>query len=467
MEFNELCPTLLDRWIGDGRLPNFAALRDQSEVFLTQADVTDPVLLEPWIQWYSAHTGLAYDQHRVFRLTDGPTAGFPDIYTTLIGAGLRVGSFSSMNVAPFAAEGSFFVSDPWTELNHATPAELNIYTGIVARQVREYSNASAATGIASTARFTAFLLRHGLSPATVMAALGQIASEKLSEPRLAWRRATILDRIQFDVFRSLYRSLLPDFATFFINSTAHFQHSYWRHLDPDAFSVKPDAAEMALYRDAVLFGYQAMDRLVGRFQRLAEQNDARLIFMTALSQQPFLRYEEIGGQRFHRLHNVERFLGSLDLAPASIQPTMTHQYMVHFDSVAERDEAAIRLKALRLDGREIFGVGGYAGSDVPKLYFGCQIATETSLDATVVDDRSNRTSRFGELFYRMDAIKSGRHHPDGALWIQHEDKRGRVHETPVSILDFFPTLLDLYGLPDDAGAAGRRGKNLLPQLQPA
>src|SRR5690349_19082839 len=87
LEFNELCPSLLDRWIAEGQLPNFARLRGESVAFVTDADVADPGQLEPWIQWYSIHTGLAYDQHRVFHLTDGSKADHPDIYSTLLNAG--------------------------------------------------------------------------------------------------------------------------------------------------------------------------------------------------------------------------------------------------------------------------------------------------------------------------------------------------------------------------------------------
>jgi len=49
LELNELCPSLLDRWMGEGLLPNFSALHARSDVFVTRADVSEPALLEPWI----------------------------------------------------------------------------------------------------------------------------------------------------------------------------------------------------------------------------------------------------------------------------------------------------------------------------------------------------------------------------------------------------------------------------------
>jgi hypothetical protein len=461
LEFNELCPALLDRWIASGDLPHFSRLRATSDSFVTQPDVEDSALLEPWIQWYSTHTGLAYDQHRVFHLTDGARAPHTDIYRALIAAGRKVGSFSSMNVAPFAAAGSFFAADPWTEQGDAFPPELNTYNRFVSGQVREYSNASASTGLADQAAFLAFLLRHGLSAGTVSAIAKQLASEKLADPRLSYRRVAILDRLQADVFCALYRRHRPDFASFFINSTAHLQHSYWRHLDPEAFTVRPDETEMAIYGDAIRFGYRAMDALLGRFMSLAEKQGALLIFMTALSQQPFLRHEENGGQHFHRLHDVETFLGRLGIAHLAVDPTMTHQYMARFADADARDAARERIAALRMeDGRRVFDFAAKA-EEGPQLYFGCQIATRTEAETTIIDEATGDRVRFGELLYRIDAIKSGRHHPDGALWIG--SGSGHRHAEHASILDVFPTLLDHFGVAMPDGPA-RRGASLLPRL---
>ena len=451
LELNELCPNLLGQWMADGSLPNFRRLHDQSDVFVTNADVDEPALLEPWIQWYSVHTGLPYDQHRVFHLTEGRRGGHADVYRMLLAAGRRVASFASMNVAPFASEGSVFVGDPWSEDGDAAPAELNVYNRFVSHNVREYSNAADRMRASDYARFLTFMARHGLSAATVGGIIKQLASEKLSNRERSWRRVAILDALQFDVFASYYRRLRPDFASFFANSVAHLQHSYWRHMDPAPFTVRPDADEMATYGDAIRTGYIAMDKLVGHFMALAQREGATLMFLTALSQQPFLRHEELGGQHFYRLHSVEAFLKRMDIAVREVAPTMTHQYLAQFASPEAAQAARRRLEGVVLaDGRAAFGfpeIEAQPGS----LYFGCQISTRTPLDTPVLD--RNTAIPFGELFYRIDAIKSGRHHPDGCLWIQ--TGRHRVHEDKPSILDVLPTQLEMLGVTSPAGLAGR------------
>jgi len=47
LEFNELTPALMDRFIADGKLPNFARLRASSEIFISDAEEQEPYL-EPW-----------------------------------------------------------------------------------------------------------------------------------------------------------------------------------------------------------------------------------------------------------------------------------------------------------------------------------------------------------------------------------------------------------------------------------
>src|SRR3954464_7793387 len=98
IEFNELSPVLLDRFMASGQLPNFARFFAQSDVYVTDAG-EDPPLLEPWIQWPTIHSGLPYAQHQVSDLGDGRRK----LHAKLIGqllsdAGIPVGIFGSMNM---------------------------------------------------------------------------------------------------------------------------------------------------------------------------------------------------------------------------------------------------------------------------------------------------------------------------------------------------------------------------------
>ncbi|QYU70737.1 alkaline phosphatase family protein [Leptolyngbya sp. 15MV] len=464
LEFNELCPTLLDRWMRSGDLPNFKRLHDQSQVFTSVADAEAPAL-EPWIQWYSMHTGLSYAQHGVFHLTDGPLRDYPDIWSVLRAAGKTVINFSSMNAKGFDVPGSVFVPDPWCTSERPSPKELGVFFDVVAGQVQEYSNSDRGLGLGDLARFGAFVATHGLRPSTAVGTAKLLAEERLKDRALSWKRVAVLDWLYRDVFAHYWRRTKADFATIFLNSTAHLQHSYWRHMDPGAFIVQPTPQDVERFGDAILFGYRNMDGLVGDFMELAGE-DTMIVFATALSQQPFTKYEEIGGQRFYRPRDLNALLGRLGVHPRVAQPVMTHQYQLRFNTEEEKWAGAEALGRIALDGEQVFAVTD--GEDT-SLFVGCQlrrpIGEEARLDFGAADQAP---APFFDHFYQIDALKSGRHHPDGALWFQtgHHQR----HAEKVSILDVMPTILDHFQVanrPDSDHAYAGRSLVSRWMLQPA
>jgi hypothetical protein len=455
IEFNELTPRLMDGWIAEGALPNFKALRDRSLRFISEADVSTPRELEPWIQWFSVHSGLAYDQHGVFHLTDGPHARHRDVFDVLGDEGLSLGCFGSMNAKGFPANRKgFYVSDPWCDGQPAQPEALATFQRFISQYVREYSNPEAREAPASAAEFLAFMVGHGLSPRTVSHTLGQLMAERVKDKSLRWKRVAILDRLSVDLFKHLHREHRPDFATFFSNSTAHLQHAYWRAMEPEAFTVKPCADHVAQYAGAIRYGYEMMDRLVGELVSLAGPRDL-VIFATALSQQPFLRKEEIGGQRFYRPRDIGAMLARFGVEGATIEPVMTHQFRLRFADMAAMEQAARILEELRCDGAPMMGIPERIEDG---FVIGCIVSTQVAEGTAISRAGSNETIPFFDLFYQIDGVKSGCHHPDGILWIASGEgvDRGRC-----SILDIFPTILAAFGkshlLPED-----RRGKSLLP-----
>jgi hypothetical protein len=453
LEFNELCPALLDQWMSEGRLPNFKRFFEDSEIYTTESDEQNGPLLEPWIQWYSMHTGLSFEQHGVFHLTDGPKAAHPDIWQILLANGNTVGNCSSMNTRGFEAEGSFFLPDPWCTTEKAFPPELQTFQDVVAQQVQQYSNSDQTLSRGDYIRFLSFLLSHGFRIKTAVAILRQLITDRLDKQE-SWRRAVLLDQLQFDVFQHYFRKYQPDFSTFFLNSTAHYQHSYWRHMAPEAFSVQPTEQERRRYGGAILFGYQSMDKLLGDFFRLAS-GKAMLILATAISQQPFLKREGSGGQHFYRPRNFESVLGSLGIHAREVLPVMTHQFSLSFSNQGEAQHAQAKLESISCQGKQVFD---FAPSKPDALYIGCQIYSPLASDAKV--EMGNGCSvPFFDLFYAMGALKSGCHHPDGVLWVK--SGKHEVHPKKLSILEVLPMLLRHYGLSDQRAEVVRTaGSNL-------
>ena len=458
LEFNEICPPLIERWTERRAASGFHRISSRLPRY-SRPWPTKPVRpdLEPWIQWYSIHTGLPFRDHRVFHLTDGPKADHRDLWRELHSVGKTVMNCGSMNARSMAGTGTFYLPDPWCASEAAFPPELEIYCKTVSRAVREYSRQSPISSASQLAAFSAFLLTHGLSRKTATLICQQLMNERLSKDDRHWQRVALLDRLQFDVFRHYYRRARPDFATFFINSTAHLQHAYWREMDPEAFELKPTARNVEVYGDAVLFGYRAMDALLREFMSLADR-DTILILCSALSQQPFTKRDSGRWAAFLSVARSRRIPAHYRGPARDIEPVMTHQYVLRFANDQEAVAASAALQAVRLQGQQIFGI---ATPEDASLLFGCQISEEIRDDGELSGTGKNSNApRFFSVLSAIDATKSGCRQPEGLLWIR---PGGHCeHERKVSILDIPATIIDLLG----AGAPGLRtgagGQSLAP-----
>lgn len=452
LEFNELCPPLLDRWMAEGKLPNFKRFYDRSHVFTAVADETNPDYLEPWIQWYSLHTGLSHHQHRVLHLTDGPKAGHKDIWEMLVENGYRVGNGGSMNAKALRVAGSFFLPDPWCTSETPFPAELSAFHTVVASRVQENSTAGAGTlTLGDQVRFLAFLLSHGIRLSTLSAVARQLWSDTVLRKETTWKRVVLLDKMQLDVFEHYWRRHQPAFSTFFLNSTAHYQHGYWHCLFPESFARPVEPAQLKKFGDAILFGYQQMDRLLERFFEL-ERKDVMLILSTALSQHANTRADKL----YYRPRDIHRLLALMDLHPETLLPVMSEQYSARFPGESAADRARKRLEGLRVNGIPIFD---FAPAPPNTIFFGCDLHEALDADTRI----EGLDARFHDLFYALPHTKSGVHHPESVLWIKTGEHR--VHSERVSILDVVPTLLDHFGIDrrrvDPAGQM--QGSSLVPR----
>jgi hypothetical protein len=289
------------------------------------------------------------------------------------------------------------------------------------------------------------MVSHGLSLSTATAIVRQLVTERVARKE-RWRRATILDKLQWDVFRWYYRKLKPHFSTFFLNSTAHFQHMYWRNMDPEPFKLKPTDEEQTHYATAILYGYKEMDKIVGSTLALADR-DARettVILASALSQQPCLVYEDAGGKTFYRPRTFDEILDFAGIAARyRVAPVMSEGFHIHFDTGADARAAVERLQALSVDGRPAMNVEQRGSS----VFAGCRIFEQLPPEALLTSGERGQAVPFFRLFYQAEGTKSGMHHPEGILWIRHPGKRHQIVPEKVPLRSVAPTILNLFGVP--------------------
>lgn len=417
LELNELCPTLVDKFINEGHLPHFQKLRSQANCFITDAQC-EKEHLEPWIQWVTVHTGLRYEDHQVYRLGQSQNIKHDSIWDAVSRQDRTSWICGSMNVpVNHADKKTWVLPDPWTLDTSPSPISFLPFYKFVCSNVQEHTNAGFSLSIRDYLRFLLFMIRHGLSFKTLKNICIQLVKQLMKAPD-RWKKATLLDALQWDVFRYVYKKRKPDFASFFSNSTAHFQHKFWRYMEPDKFSLTVDEKDIELYKEAVLYGYQNHDALIGQAMAMADENTV-IVLATALSQQPFVAKEKEGGKRFHRPHDIQSIASIFDLQGiVKVSPVMSHQFHLICKNKDYADVAEHDLKALMVANEKLFMVN----RDANNLFVGCLITRPLQGDEKVKS--KDKTLLFSDIFYLADNLKSGGHHPHGIFWVS---QQGRPH----------------------------------------
>ncbi len=208
LEFNELSPTLMDRFIDMGKLPNFKRLRDESQVLITEASERGWEL-NPWVQWVTVHSGLNYDEHRIIELDEGTQMKRERIWDVVSRSGKPVWLCGSMNIGYQQPLNGAVMPDPWTTKVSASDS-LKTFFRFVQQNVLEHSTNRPALGAGDYVKFLWFMVTHGLSFGTVIAILRQLVSERFNDS-VRWKRAVLLDKLQFDVFRWYSPKTSPSF----------------------------------------------------------------------------------------------------------------------------------------------------------------------------------------------------------------------------------------------------------------
>ncbi|MBT0585675.1 alkaline phosphatase family protein [Alteromonas sp. SM 2104] len=425
--------------MAQGELPNFSKLYANAAVHTTDANC-DVEYLEPWIQWVTLHTGLPFEQHKVFRLGQAQNLNHESIWDVLSAHGKASWLCGSMNTKWQPGDNNITaLPDPWSIDVEASPGELQEFYRFVRANVQEHTNDNFTLSIGDYMSFLVFMLRHGLSFSSIKRITSAVWKQAIkSDDR--WKKATLLDWLQFDVFRHVYKRKQPAFATYFSNSTAHFQHKFWRYMEPERFPMKSSEEDIQRYGDAILYAYKNHDALIGKVFDMAD-DDTTIILSSALSQQPYTAKDEDGGRRFYRPHDMNKLPEWFGLTGVEkVGPVMSHQFHLLCDSPEAAQSNFERLKqftfqdsplfSLRLEGKDVFG--------------GCTVSHEVDMNTPLTIDGKQVT--FGELFYLADNIKSGMHHPHGVFWAYRPKRANTIASTPIPLESTMGMILNEFGI---------------------
>jgi len=412
MEFNELCPSLVERFIAEGLLPNFASLKANSIVLETETDARGEDL-NPWIQWVDVHTGLDWNEHGIKKLNKLQGLNGKFIWDSLSKQyGVTNWICGSMNSSYSDEFNGRFLPDPWcTDIKPSHDADLLDYYKFVSQSVQNHSvNGNVSKGV-----FIKSVLSQGITFSTLARLGWQLITEVVFKER-EWKRALLLDRIQFDIFSYYYRNDNPHFATFFSNSVAHFQHHYWNDFEPDKFSDSLKNINKST-QSAIKIAYQEADILVGKLRKLIG-DDSAVIFATALSQEPYTKNE----RHYYHIINQDvfyKFLGILDRN--KYKPVMAEQFYLEMQNETAAIDAEKKLSSFVMDSNKYFHEGSNGlfliNREKNILFIQCRCTKEVDNNASFYDESSpTEKLLFKDVFYRMDEMKTGTHNPVGLYW---------------------------------------------------
>ena len=458
LEFNEITWTLIDPMIQKGKLPNLARLRREG-TWASPESVDHPPHLDPWITWVTVHTGVDRSVHgaTVLEQEEG-TIKAKRTWQYAVEAGKSIGVFGSVSAYPPRPVPGFMIPGPFSPSSDTYPRYVEPVQALNRKYTQVHHKNSKADSPLDMARMGVDLLKLGLKPSTCAAIAVQLVRERI-EPHMHWKRVSLQPQINYDFFETLYRRYRPDFATWHTNHVAHYMHHYWRAMDDSKFNAPAPAEEKRKYGEAVEYGYELADELLGRFLRLIDE-DTILVLASSMGQQPYIAELYPEGKIVVRFKDIRKVLDIIGARGVTeVVPTMVPQWNVKIPDDAERARVKSLLERAQVKNAprpEAFHLAE-VGDILTVTPFG--LAKREGEIRYFFPDAPNANPKgylIDELF-ETDAPspKEGMHHPTGLLVIWGKGIRPGVEIKNTTNLDIAPTLLSLLGIPVPSLMTGR------------
>jgi predicted AlkP superfamily phosphohydrolase/phosphomutase len=457
LEFNEITWSLIDPMIAAGRLPNIARIRREGAWGAPEA-LEQPPHLDPWITWVTVHTGVDRSVHGASVLEqDAKTIRAKRSWDYVSEAGKSVGIFGSISAYPPRPVAGFMVPGPFAPGSETYPEYLRPVQELNRRYTQVHNHVAEESGAVAMAREAIDVFRLGLSAATAGRIVQQLALER-ARPHMRWKRVALQPLVNYDVFASIYRRYQPDFATWHTNHAAHYMHHYWRAMDDSGFPVPSTPEEKIKYGEAVQYGYDLCDDLLGRFLRLVDR-DTVVVLASSMGQQPYVHDLYPEGKLAVRFRDVSKILAIVGARGVTeVVPTMLPQYNVTIPDAAER----VRV-------RDLLRAGRCQGGAHPDAIHVEETGDILTLTPRGLPSREGVHYTFpGAPFtkpegYDLDELfacdaptpKEGMHHPRGMVIFHGPGIRQGLQLENVSPLDLLPTMLGLLDVPVPRSLPGR------------
>ena len=453
LELNEITWNLIDPLIEKGLLPTFAKLKREGAV-ASPMSVDLGKHLDPWITWTTVYSGVPQTEHGVEFLQQPPESiRAKRIWEYLTEAGVPVGVYGSLCSWPAKPVKGFHVPDTFAQDTATFPAALEPIQRLNLTYTRSTRLPSDDDTLLFKAKLGASLFSLGLRPATALKIAGQLASERLHDVR--WKRVALQPLVNFDFFTHLYRKHQPQFASFFSNHVAHYQHTYWKAMQPDEFApIETSQKEIETYGGAIEFGYRTADALIQRFLGFLDENTT-LVVASSMGQKPFKTALKTG-KRVQQLRSLDKLIEILGMqGRAKAISMMSDQFNIYCDEKGGLDHIFQMVEAAYVDTPE-------QPMFTPDVVDGAVTLTIRPYDTTGPDSKihfplcpGGPEHRYDDLVYISTQTKSGCHDPKGMLVFWGAGVKPGAAVGECNNLDLAPTMLALLGQPIPQAMKGR------------
>lgn len=388
LELNEFNLDLLERGTRELRLPSVERLLDLTRFQTTTQDSYQDRSLEPWVQWVSIHTGVPSTEHGVRHIGDLPSQDHVQLWEALSEAGVSTGIWGVLNGARRQAETCrFFVPDPWTFSERASPAPLDDLIALPRFMAKNRLNLAQPRALFDAAR-----LGRAFARPRDLVALARQARRALPEvPRGARRAYTWFTPFEFlsaQRFARFKHEADPQFCLLFINMLAHAQHYYWRDVGG---RLGPELSYVLRFVDRVA-------ELVLDGLRPGEE----LIVASGFEQ---FQLPSTHDHHVYRPRDHGRFLGLIGERPVEVDAHMTNDAYLGFADASATERAVQALEGAEVCGEPLFDV--HRSAHRPNCLF-YQVRFGKSLPQDATFTLAGQSYAFWEHFDSL-GLHTGRH----------------------------------------------------------
>ena len=224
IELNESSPDYLSSMAQSLGLKNISRALSYRHAVTVTTDQVEHQGLDPWVQWVGVHCGEPTEEHGVKRLGATSIQRTPQLWHAVASGGHSWGVWGVMN-APMGDPrgGHFFMPDPWSFEEVASPSYLNDLLALPRYAATNYLEINYSKAFTAALRLVRFFAPPSHWP--LLARFGLVGSKAaLSTGLNVHTFTTLLDYLSVLCFLKLRREHQPHLSVNFLNHIAHLQH---------------------------------------------------------------------------------------------------------------------------------------------------------------------------------------------------------------------------------------------------